>query len=309
MNNILKIGIIMIIIWGLYQNIALVFSFDKIYPEKIEMTGVAKVVSQKTEKARSNSYTVKIKQSNIAKSEGTKLILYTSPNCDLQYGDIVQISGEFSKAEVARNYKGFSYRDYLKQSKVYGSLYAKDVPLLAHETSLMEGILVVKEKLYQALNQIYENDTNAFLKSILLGDSSQLDEEIKENFRDSSLSHVLAISGMHVSYVMVGMQAILDQLFQKRKLKNWLILAMLGFFVLMTGRSSLVYESLYNERDVFDKPECLSKKSFLCDNFIYISDFVDDKSLQFFGSWHVAFFWWNFRNCTISSIFEKMDRM
>lgn len=235
MEKFIKLGMIILIGWGLYQTIAFIFLFDNIYPEEIELTGIAKVVSMKTEKTRSNSYIVKIMQSNLKNTKNTKLIIYTTKDCDLKYGDIIQISGTFSKAEVARNYKGFSYRNYLKQSKVYGSLYSQNTKILNHDTSLIGGIFQFKSKLYEKLNQLYTKDTSAFLKGILLGNSDDLEEEIKENFRNSSMSHVLAISGMHVSYVIVGMQLILDKCIHHRKLKNYVILLILIFFVLITG--------------------------------------------------------------------------
>ena len=126
MNKILKILLIIGMIWGLYFNIALIFSFDKKYPEEGELTAVAEVVSNKTEKEKSNSYTVKILESSMQNTQNTKIILYTSKECNLIYGDIIKISGTFSKGAKRRNYKGFSYRDYLKQSKIYGSMYVKN---------------------------------------------------------------------------------------------------------------------------------------------------------------------------------------
>ena len=236
MNRILKILIILLILWGLIYKIALVFSFDKKYPEETELNAIAKIVSMKKEKSRSNSYTVKIIQSNIEKSKNTKIIIYTSKQIDLKYGDVIQILGDFSKAEVARNYKGFSYRNYLKQSKIYGSMYASNVKVLEHKSSVIEKIYILKNKFYQTLENIYDDEnTIAFLKGILLGDSSDLDDEIEDNFKDSSMSHVLAISGMHVSYVIIGVQAILNRFVNSRKLKNYIIILILGFFVVITG--------------------------------------------------------------------------
>lgn len=49
------------------------------------------------------------------------------------------------------------------------------------------------------------------------------------------MSHVLAISGMHVSYVILGVQVILNQFVNSRKLKNYIMLGILGFFVIITG--------------------------------------------------------------------------
>ena len=48
---------------------------------------------------------------------------------------------------------------------------------------------------------------------------------------------MLAISGMHVAYVIIGVQVILDKLINSRKLKNYIIILILGFFVIITGGS------------------------------------------------------------------------
>lgn len=235
MNKILKIILILIIGWGLYLNIALVLSFDKKYPEEADLVAVVEVVSGKIEKEKSNSYTVKILNSNLEKTQDTKIIVYTDKSCNLHYGDVIQISGTFSKGAKSRNYKGFSYRDYLKQSKIYGSVYMKNPQVLGHKNGLFEKIFVLKTKLYEVLDKLYEENENAFLKGILLGDSSSLEDDIKENFKNSSMSHVLAISGMHVSYVMIGVQLILDKIMNRRKLKNYIMIGILGFFVVITG--------------------------------------------------------------------------
>ncbi len=235
MNKIFKIMLIIIIGWGLYFDIALIFSFDKRYSEKADLVAVAEVVSYKIEKEKSNSYIVKILESNFEKTQKTKMIVYTDKSCNLIYGDIIQISGTFSKGAKRRNYKGFSYRDYLKQSKIYGSVYVKNPQVLGHKKGVFEKIFTLKIKLYEVLDSLYKENENAFLKGILLGDSSDLEDEIKDNFKHSSMSHVLAISGMHVSYVMIGVQLILDKVLNSRKLKNYMMIGILGFFVMITG--------------------------------------------------------------------------
>lgn len=222
---------------GVIFNITSIFLFDKKYPDECELQAIAEVVSNRTEKERSESYIVKIKNSSIENVKNTKIILYTSKGQNLKYGDIIKISGKFSKPDGSRNYKGFDYRNYLKQSKIHGSIYCKNAEQIGYKNSLMSKIFLLKNKLYITLDAIYKGNTNAFLKGILLGDSSNLDNEIKENFKNSSMSHVLAISGMHVSYVIIGVQAILDKIINSKKLKNYILMLFLIFFVIITGCS------------------------------------------------------------------------
>lgn len=238
MNKFIKILLLCIILWGLYFNIAFIFSFDKKYFDEMELTAIVKVVSEKVEKEKSNSYIVKIKNASKKNLKNTKVIVYTSKNFEFRYGDIIEISGKFSKGDIARNYKGFNYRNYLKQSKIYGSVYSKNVNFLKHENGIVEKIYELKCNLNFVMDNIYNKEKASFLKGILLGNTNELDEKIKENFKNSSMSHVLAISGMHVSYVVIGVQFILNKLINGQRFKNNILILILVFFAIITGGSS-----------------------------------------------------------------------
>ena len=41
---------------------------------------------------------------------------------NLEYGEILEIQGNFSEPSEARNYKGFNYKEYLKTLKIYGTI-------------------------------------------------------------------------------------------------------------------------------------------------------------------------------------------
>ena len=67
----------------LLYNIAFVFSFDKIYPEKCEIEGIAKIISIVEEKEYYNKYIVKF-----LSNKKTKLIIYTDKKENFIPGDI-----------------------------------------------------------------------------------------------------------------------------------------------------------------------------------------------------------------------------
>ena len=76
--------------------------------------------------------------------------------------------------------------------------------------------LILKNKFEKFL----EEKQSGILKGILLGDSKQIEEEIQEDFRISNISHVLAVSGMHVNYIILGMNFLLKPLFGKRRTRK-----------------------------------------------------------------------------------------
>lgn len=281
-NKLAKIVILILISWGLVVKLAFIFSFEKKYPEEAELNSVVEIVSMKKKSEKSSSYTVKLLKSNLDKTVGTKIILYTNKDSNLKYGDIIQISGKFSKGEVSRNYKGFNYRNYLKQNKIYGTIYSKQVTKIGHKDSILEKIFILKEKLYNVLDSCYTNQNyNAFLKGILLGDSSNLDEEVKDNFRDSSMSHVLAISGMHISYVILGIQYILNKVVNSRKLKNYILIIVLIFFAIITGMSQSCIRACIMSGMLF-----ISQNFYRKNNF-YVSIFFTFLILLFINPYNI----------------------
>lgn len=68
----------------------------------------------------------------------------------------------------------------------------------------MHGIttdLKTRDTLSASLLEVTDETTAGVLSSMLLGDKSYLDDEIKDLYQVSGISHILAISGLHISIV------------------------------------------------------------------------------------------------------------
>lgn len=253
-----------------FYNIAFVFSFDKIYFENSKMKAVVKVISLKEETEYKNRYIVKVKkiisingEKNNEKCVNTKLILYTKKTESFKPGEIIVVEGEFEKASKSRNYRGFDYRNYLKQNKIYGIINSEKIEIKRISKDLHFIFGKIKYNLYKQLGILYEKENLEFLKGILLGEDSNLDEEIKENFRDSSISHILAISGIHITYIIIGLKYVLDKIINKHNFKNAIIICSLLLFIIIQGGTPsclragimssiyLISENLYRKNNFY----------------------------------------------------------
>ena len=223
----------MVILWGLYYNIALFLSFENTYKEKENMSGICEVVGIKEEKQYYDKYIVKVKNTPTSKNN-TKLIIYLKKRSEYKIGDILYFEGEFRKADGRRNYNGFNYRNYLKQNKIYGILIAEEVEKVDHTFNIIGNI---KQTAHLKIEELYKDEAKNFLKGILFGDSGNLSEDIKEDFRSSNISHILAISGMHVSYVVFGIELIMKNIIGNKKTRNFIEILILMFYAILTGLS------------------------------------------------------------------------
>ncbi len=196
-------------------------SYDKI-PENAEIEIQAEIVSLKIKGEYKDKYIVKSKY-------GKKFYLYVNTKKEFDYGDIVEVKGNFSKVNKATNEYCFDYREFLKQKKIDGNIMASKVNLL-RKNSMLCKISKVKIKLNKYIDENYSDTASGFLKTLLLGETNEIEKEIKEDFTKANISHILAISGMHISIIILVIKNIMQILkFDKRLEKNFLNLLIICY--------------------------------------------------------------------------------
>ena len=225
-------ALIILVIMGLCYDIALILSLEKIYPEQSEITFSGEILENKNE----NTYIVKVLENKkIPKSKNTKLILYSK--AEYFAGDILRIEGNFEKGEIDRNYKGFNYRRYLKQNKIYEIVFSKSEEIIDKR----KDINFIFEKINKAFNsqidKLYKDEYSGFMKGILIGNKNELDVQIENNFKTANISHILAISGLHISFIIIGVKFVLDKLINSKKIKSFILIIFFIFFWFITGKS------------------------------------------------------------------------
>lgn len=211
--------------------------FENLYLNLEEFDAIAEIVSSVEEKEYTNKYIVKILSINKNnKYKNTKLILYTKSN-EYKYGDIICVKGKYEQAQEQRNENGFNYRQYLKQSGVYGILNSEEDKKINNRNSLSKYIHDINNKLSEKLYKLYDEEYSDILNAILLGNKEGLEEETKNIFKQSSLSHILAISGLHINYIAESIRKLLDKIVNSKIKKNIFIIIFLIFFCIFTGAS------------------------------------------------------------------------
>lgn len=88
--------------------------YEKIYQIEGKGKFTAIVISEPVKKDYYTKYKIKVQNSSNNILKNSVLYLNIKEDIELEYGEKVLFSGEYEDPEVRRNYKGFSYRDYLK---------------------------------------------------------------------------------------------------------------------------------------------------------------------------------------------------
>ena len=227
-------------------------SFDEKYKnvsENLEIVGT--IISNPMDKQYKNQYILKVEKINENKSyKNTNLQLNVKKEEQLlSYGDKIIIKGNFEEASSARNEGGFDYKQYLKSKNVYGiiSVDKKDIKLIKKNNVDVIDLLAnkVSNSMQIKIEQNLSNETSKLLSGILIGNKNNLQKEIQEDFRNSSLSHVLAISGMHVSYIILGITFVINKMKFNKKVSKIITIFILLFFIILTGKTASVTRACF----------------------------------------------------------------
>ena len=125
---------------------------------------------------------------------------------DIRYGDLLKITVPI---EVPVNWGEFDYKAYLKAQGIVaiGSIWtARNIELRGRDQGhpLLQWGYEARLKIFQAIDEYIETPASGLLKSLLLGDRTELDQDVERAFKESGVMHVLAVSGLHLG-ILVGL--------------------------------------------------------------------------------------------------------
>ena len=229
--------LITIMLFAVIANLVINFqnkNYENTYKDNEKVKCVAVVISQAKEKQYSYVYKIKVLNSN----KLFYLNLNKKMEKQLEYGDKVKIDAIFQEPSESRNYGGFSYKDYLKTVKIYGTLKAENVTVLEKNQGifLIQIINKVSARIKKNIDSIMPEKEAEMLKGLLLGDISGIDDGIQEEFKISNLSHILAVSGMQVNYIIFAVEWVCSKIVGKRNSKI-LTIVILILYMAITGFS------------------------------------------------------------------------
>lgn len=240
---IFKINFILIIIISSFiSNLIIRYQenkYENVFQDGQELELTAIVVSNKQEKEYYNRYKIKT-------SSNEYLYISVDKYENLEYGDEVQIKGEFQEPQTARNYKGFNYKQYLKTLKIYGTVNVLSVKVLKKDSTnkIMQISNSIFLKIKANIEKTYNENISGIILGVMLGYTEQIDESIKDDFSTSNISHVLAVSGMHISYIIILITNSTQKILGKRKSKVIASIVLVAYMFITGFSVSVVRASI-----------------------------------------------------------------
>ncbi|MBQ9314162.1 MAG: DNA internalization-related competence protein ComEC/Rec2 [Clostridia bacterium] len=170
-------------------------------------------------------------------SKGDKFLIYLQNNGALKKGDMIYAVGEYVLPDLSRNTGGFNYRRYLNSQKIYGSIFVKEFYLT--EVRKFNLIYYIQDEINQSFAKLFPENEMGIILGMMIGETKDISEDILESFKNTGITHLIAVSGSNVMYVLTCVQFIFQKICGKRK-TYFISIIFLIIFMLISGASSSV---------------------------------------------------------------------
>lgn len=206
---------------------------------------IVEIVENPIEKERSIQLLVNVKQVENQSCIGMAIVYLPKEKASfsLGKGDQLIISGALDRIKSNANPAEFDYAGYMRKKGVTHSSFVASNHWRKLDNSESK-YTDVREFFVRRLELAAMSDKNSDVaKALLLGDKSEMDDEVRSQYAAVGASHILAVSGLHVGIVML----LFSFLFRPLKLMKigarifpFLILALIWLYAFMSGLSPSV---------------------------------------------------------------------
>ena len=173
--------------------------------EKILVTGEVIKREQKEEK-----FVYYLKNCQCDNSNSKFSVLAYTPKGDLYpVGCKLSLYGTIYQLEEATNPGQFDAKEYYQCQGILYTFQAEAVVSCQEDADFREYFVRLREYLSERILKLYNERDAGILKAILLGDKSSLREEDELLYQENGISHILAISGLHISMIGISFYKIL----------------------------------------------------------------------------------------------------
>lgn len=202
-----------------------------------------------------HSFLAVISHSSIRSDIGKKLqvsILQDSVDLDLPLGSRLYINGVIKRPTPRIRYE-FDYGKYLVRKGELGTIFAPSAQCKKVGSASVKELKGADEEMKSVIVNFYRSlklpsEEVALLSALTLGERRELTTERTSLFTDAGVSHLLALSGLHVGVIFFIVACLFRTLFRKfphQKIITYLMSTLsMWFFAYLTGFSPSVVRSV-----------------------------------------------------------------
>lgn len=185
------------------------------------------IVTESGSSSESSYIECKIERTRVALPQGTRIRLYTDTAQNVHIGD--RVSAKLTYTALS-----------------YDSQKANRISLIANGTvtAVTEGtgiVTSVRNSFLQACKELYESyGVTGTAQALTVRERTLLSVDVSDAYRNAGLSHLLAISGLHLSILVAALRGVLSVFGMRKRTRELIALLVIVFYCFLTGFSPSV---------------------------------------------------------------------
>ena len=148
---------------------------------------------------------------------------------NLKYGSKVELSGELNNPINNTIPNTFNYKKYLYNKGIYKILNITTFTIISNK---MNVFYAFKNNINERIKNI---DNDDYVKTFILGDKNGIDSEIFSNYQTLGVTHLFAISGMHIGLFALVILFILKKFNMPENKALFVTMIVIGIYGALTG--------------------------------------------------------------------------
>lgn len=155
---------------------------------------------------------------------------------ELDLGITIKVYGSLMEINNNTIPNTFNYKEYLKHNNIKGVINVDKYEVINNQVNIFYKI---KNGLR---NYIKEYESKDYLETFIIGKKEFLDEDTYHNYQQLGVSHIFAISGMHITLLTAIILKLLSRV--KENIRYIIVIIFLLFYLFLTDYTASVSRSI-----------------------------------------------------------------
>lgn len=141
-----------------------------------------------------------------------KVLVNYYSDINVSYGDYIYVYGVFKKPKENGNFNLFNYKRYLLSNKINYVVTASKITIIKKNDNVF---YTLKNNLLKRIESA--NRSKGYILAFLYADKNLIEKDIYTKYQKIGVSHLFAVSGMHVSLISIVLLKLLNKIKERKR--------------------------------------------------------------------------------------------
>lgn len=174
----------------------------------------------------------------LSSGESVGLYILWTGKMEVSVGDKLYFTGEILPLSVQRQWGGYDEAKYLKTKGMAYKLFPETLKKTGLERGVIFRLEKIKARVFQVFDTVFAPKERGIVKAMVTGETADILPEIKALYTKAGITHILCISGLHISVLAYSFYHLLTKICRRNKQKSAAVTILFVLaFLIFTGFS------------------------------------------------------------------------